>query len=212
LITRPSRLMAVVLFSLFSLPLFAQEDFSADIVNNKDGGNQSHARIYVTKDKWRIEGFQEGRMGGAVITNLSTRMSAVLMSERKMYMEFPQGQGPAGQRMWGFYQARDIDDACGEWMKLPYNQGGTCHKVGSDSVNGRSTVKYTGTNSKGETGSVWFDKKIGFPIKWEGEKGGSGELQNIKEGSQPSSLFEIPSDYQKFQMPPGMSMPNMQPH
>ena len=204
--------MAVILFSLLSLPLFAQDDFSADIVNNKDGGNQSHARIFVTKDKWRIEGFQEGRMGGAVITNLSTRMSAVLMSERKMYMEFPQGQGPAGQRMWGFYQARDIDDACGEWMKLPYNQGGTCHKVGSDSVNGRSTVKYTGTNSKGETGSVWFDKKIGFPIKWEGEKGGSGELQNIKEGSQPSSLFEIPSDYQKFQMPPGMSMPNMQPH
>jgi hypothetical protein len=212
LTTRPSRLIAVILFSLFSLPLFAQEDFSADIVNNKDGGNQSHARIYVTKDKWRIEGFQEGRMGGAVITNLSTRMSDILMPDRKMYMEFPQGQGPAGQRIWGFYQARDIDDACGEWMKLPYNQGGTCHKIGSDSVNGRSTVKYTGTNSKGETGSVWFDKKIAFPIKWEGVKGGSGELQNIKEGSQPASLFEIPSDYQKFQMPPGMSMPNMQPH
>jgi hypothetical protein len=206
------RLLVAVLLSLLSLPLFAQQDFSADVVNNKDGGSQSHARIFVTKDKWRIEGLQEGRMNGAIITNLATRMSDILMAERKMYMEFPQGQGPAGQQMWSFYQARDIDDACSEWMKLPYNQGGTCHKVGSDSVNGRSTVKYTGTNSKGETGSVWFDKKIAFPIKWEGEKGGSGELQNIKEGSQPASLFEIPADYQKFQMPPGMSMPNMQPH
>jgi len=206
------RVFLLMLFALLPVALFAQEDFSADIVNNKDGGSQSHARIYVTKDKWRIEGLQEGRMSGAIITNLATRMSDVLMAERKMYMEFPQGQGPAGQQMWSFYHARNIDDACGDWLKLPYNQGGTCHKVGSDSVNGRSAVKYTGTNSKGETGSVWFDKKIAFPIKWEGEKGGSGELQNIKEGSQPASLFEIPSDYQKFQLPAGMSMPNMQPH
>ena len=28
----------------------------------------------------------------------------------------------------------------------------------------------------------------------------SFELQNIKEGSQPDSLFAIPSDYQKFDM------------
>ena len=41
--------------------------------------------------------------------------------------------------------------------------------------------------------------------------GASGELQDIKEGSQPASLFEIPSDYQKFQMPPGMgNMPHPQ--
>lgn len=206
------RLFALVLFSLLSVALFAQEDFSADIVNNKDGGNQSKARIYVTRDKWRIEGLQEGRMSGAIITNLATRTSDILMAERKMYMEFPQGQGPASQQLWSFYHARDIDNACGDWLKLPYNQGGTCHKVGSDSVNGRSAVKYTGTNSKGETGSVWFDKKIAFPIKWEGEKGGSGELQNIKEGSQPASLFEIPSGYQKFQMPAGMPVPNMPPH
>jgi hypothetical protein len=203
------RLLVAILLSLLSLPLFAQQDFSADVVNHKDGGSQSHARIFVTKDKWRIEGLQEGRMNGAIITNLATRTSDILMAERKMYMEFPQGQGPAGQQMWSFYHARDIDDACSEWMKLPYNQGGSCHKVGSDTVNGRSTVKYTGTNSKGETGSVWFDKKIAFPIKWEGEKGGSGALQNIQEGSQPASLFEIPSDYQKFQMPAGM--PNMPP-
>jgi len=202
----------LVLSFVLPVAVFAQEDFSADIVNHKDGDNQSRARIFVAKDKWRIEGLQEGRMSGAIITNLATRTSDILMADRKMYMEFPQGQGPASQQLWSFYHARNIDDACGDWLKLPYNQGGTCHKVGSDSVNGRSAVKYTGTNSKGETGSVWFDKKIAFPIKWEGEKGGSGELQNIKEGSQPASLFEIPADYQKFQLPPGMSMPNAQPH
>jgi hypothetical protein len=199
--------VGIFIVALLATAVIAQEDFSADVVNTKESGNQSHAKIYVTKDKWRIEGLQEGRMGGAIITNLVTRTSDVLMPERKMYMEFPQGQGPAGQRLMNFYHARDIDDACSDWLKLPYNQGGTCHKVGSETVNGRSTVKYEGTNAKGETGAVWFDKKIAFPIKWEGKNGG-GELQNIKEGSQPSSLFEIPSDYQKFQMPAGM--PNMQ--
>jgi len=199
--------LALVFALLATTELWAQEDFSADIVNTKDSGNQSHAKIYVTKDKWRIEGLGEGRMGSAIITNLATRMSDVLIPDRKMYMEFPQGQGPAGQRLWSFYQARNIDDACSDWLKLPYNQGGTCKKIGSDTVNGRSAVKYEGTNSKGETGSVWLDKKIAFPIKWEGKNGG-GELQNIKEGSQPSSLFEVPSDYQKFQMPSGM--PGMQ--
>ena len=199
--------LALVFALLATTELWAQEDFSADIVNTKDSGNQSHAKIYVTKDKWRIEGLGEGRMGSAIITNLATRMSDVLIPDRKMYMEFPQGQGPAGQRLWSFYQARNIDDACSDWLRLPYNQGGTCKKIGSDTVNGRSAVKYEGTNSKGETGSVWLDKKIAFPIKWEGKNGG-GELQNIKEGSQPSSLFEVPSDYQKFQMPSGM--PGMQ--
>ncbi|HTZ95809.1 MAG TPA: hypothetical protein VMB18_05400 [Terriglobales bacterium] len=200
----------VVAFALSTISVFAQEDFSADIVNNKDGGNQNHAKIYVTKDKWRVEGMGQGRMAssGAAIIDLTTQQNTVLMPDRKMYMQFPMGQGPAGQRLTNFYRARDVDDACSDWLKLSYNKGGTCHKIGSDTVNGRSAVKYEGTNSNGDTGYVWIDKKIAFPIKWEGKNGG-GELENIKEGSQPSSLFEIPSDYQKFQMPAGMNMPNM---
>ncbi len=205
---RVIRIILSLVFAFTATAVFAQEDFSADIVNDKDNGNQRHAKIFVTKDKWRIEGFSQGRMGGAVIANLNTQTSNILMPDRKMYMEFPLGSGPAGQRLWSFYHARDIDDACSDWLKLSYNQGGTCHKVGSDTVNGRSAVKYEGTNAKGESGTMWLDKKIAFPIKWEG-KNGSGQLENIKEGSQPASLFEIPSDYQKFQMPPGMNMPNM---
>lgn len=209
---RVIRTVVVLAFLLAATAVFAQEDFSADIVNTKDSGNQNKARIYVTKDKWRIEGMGQGRMGssGAAIVDLATQQNTVLIPERKMYMQFPMGQGPAGQRLTNFYRARDVDDACSDWLKLAYNKGGSCHKIGSDSVNGRSAVKYEGTNSNGDTGFVWIDKKIAFPIKWENQKGGSGELQNIKEGSQPASLFEIPSDYQKFQMPAGMpNMPNM---
>ncbi len=101
--------------------------------------------------------------------------------------------------MFHFFKSGDVDNACTDWLKLKDNQGGTCHKVGSETVNGRSTVKYEGTNAKGEAGAMWLDSKLRFPVKWDGKNGG-GELQNIKEGPQPASLFEIPAGYKKFDM------------
>ena len=205
---RIARMFLLLALSLLTTALFAQEDFSADIVNHNQGKDAAPGKMYVTKDKLRFEGQDKGgHGGGAVIINMATQTSDVVMAERKMYLEFPQGQGPGAQRTWSFFRARDIDNACSDWQKLATNHGGTCKKIGSETVNGRSTVKYEATNQNGETSYIWLDPKIAFPIKWEGKNGG-GELQNIKEGSQPSSLFEIPSDYQKMQMPAGM--PNMQ--
>jgi len=200
------RILLGLVMALGTITLFAQEDFSGDMVSTSQG-NEHRAKIYATKDKIRFEPEKQGAMKGAVIVNFSTHMTDVLMPERKMYMEMPQGQGPGAQQ-WSrdLFRPSNLDDACSEWAKLPQNQGGSCKNLGGETVNGRSTVKFEGTNSKGETGYAWVDKKIAFPIKWEG-KNDTRELQNIKEGSQPASLFEIPSDYQKFQMPAGM--PNM---
>ena len=200
------RILLGLVMALGTITLFAQEDFSGDMVSTSQG-NEHRAKIYATKDKIRFEPEKQGAMKGAVIVNFSTHMTDVLMPERKMYMEMPQGQGPGAQQ-WSrdLFRPSNLDDACSEWAKLPQNQGGSCKNLGGETVNGRSTVKFEGTNSRGETGYAWVDKKIAFPIKWEG-KNDTRELQNIKEGSQPASLFEIPSDYQKFQMPAGM--PNM---
>ncbi len=205
-----TRVLLIACFSLVSALAFAQQDFSDDMVDTGKGSEAVHkAKIYATKDKMRFESAGE-REQGAMIIDLAKQTSTMVMPDRKMYMEFPTSQSPAAQRTWHLFRASDVENACAEWQKLPHNENGTCKKIGSDTVNGRSTVKYEGTNDKGETGQVWLDPKIGFPIKWVG-KNGSGELQNIKEGSQPASLFEVPSDYQKFQMPAGMQ--NMQrPH
>ena len=209
--SRALRLALIFSFSLASLAALAQQDFSGEVVDGKGADNNHRTKIYATKDKLRFEPQdQSEREHGVMIVDLAKQTSAVLMPERKMYMVFPSSQSPAAQRTWHLFRITDAENACSEWQKLPHNENGTCKKIGSETVNGRSTVKYEGTNDKGETGQVWIDPKIGFPIKWQGKDGG-GELQNIKEGSQPSSLFEIPSDYQKFQMPAGMQ--NMQrPH
>lgn len=188
--------------------VFAQEDFSAKAVNVRGKDSTNEGKVYVTKDKMRVESNQMNDHGGVAIINFSTQTNTILMPDRKMYMELPHDQGPAAQRMKGLFRIGSADDACGDWRRMTSAKpNATCRKIGSDTVNGRSTVKYEATSDNGKAGTFWIDSKLRFPIKWQESEDG-GELQDIKEGSQPASLFEIPSDYQKFQMPAGMG--NMQ--
>ena len=46
-----------------------------------------------------------------------------------------------------------------------------------------------------------------LPSASTGPKNGSGEMQNIKEGPQPASLFEIPAGYTKMDMGGMMQKP-----
>ena len=50
------------------------------------------------------------------------------------------------------------------------------------------------------TGHVWLDAQWHFILKEALGMGMTGELQNIKEGPQPASLFEVPADYHKTTM------------
>ena len=199
---------AVVWFS-FCSSLMAQQDFSAEIVDHQHGADSTPAKVYVTKDRMRIEGMGQSGHNGTVILNFSTRTTTVLIPERQMYMEMQSGQGPTAQRSWAYFRALDVEDACPEWRKMSAKPNAECHKVGSETVNGRSTVKYEGKSSSGEVNDVWLDSKIAIPIKWQGKEGG-GELQNIKEGPQSAGLFEIPAGYQKMTLP--MGMPSMPQH
>lgn len=176
----------------------AQTEFSADVVNHDHGDKAT--KVYFGKDKVRFDSKDSGdpRGGGAVILDLADESWVVIMDKQHMYMQMPASMMES-RGMFHFFKSGDVDNACTDWLKLKDNQGGTCHKVGSETVNGRSTVKYEGTNAKGEAGAMWLDSKLRFPVKWDGKNGG-GELQNIKEGPQPASLFEIPDGYKKFDM------------
>jgi hypothetical protein len=199
-----SCLTALLLSSTFAL---AQTEFSGEMFDSHKGSN---GKVYFAKDKVRFESTnKDPRSGGVVIMNLTTQTTTVLMSQQHMYMDLsPQ---LAKQRTaYNFFRTGDVEAACTDWMQMPQNQGGSCRKVGSETVNGRSTVKYEGTNAKGESGNIWLDPKLRFPVKWE-DKNGSWELRNIQEGTQPASLFEIPADYKKFEMP-NMGGMMKQPH
>ncbi len=182
------------------------QDFSADIVTLSAASNTFHTRIFSTKDKLRFQGEDKsGRTNSIMIVNLTAWTSVVLIPQQKQYVESKQPQIP-GQGVT-FFQAKDIEDACGEWQKMAQSeesekpekgekrQKGKCQKVGHETVNGRDTVKYEDTSSK-ESGSIWIDAKLRFPVKWKNAVG-AGELRNIKEEVQPAELFQIPPGYTK---------------
>ena len=196
LITRMSCFILLILAASY---VVAQTEFSGDVVDGNQKG-KGPTRVYSGKDKMRFDSIEanDARGGGAVILDFTTQTWVVLMPKQHMYMQMP-NTAMENRGMFEFFRSGDVDNACSDWLKLDRNKGGTCHKVGSETVNGRSTVKYEGTNSSGESSTVWIDSKLRFPVKWTGKNGG-GEMQNIKEGPQPASLFEIPSDFKKFDM------------
>ncbi|MFZ0807348.1 MAG: DUF4412 domain-containing protein [Candidatus Sulfotelmatobacter sp.] len=184
----------------------AQTEFSAEVVNTGKSDTTSQAKIYFAKDKVRIEPTKrDPRGGGAAIMNLATQTATVIMDQQRMYMEMP-AQTANQRSAYNFFRTGDAENACSDWLQMQQNKGGTCHKVGTETVNGRSTVKYEGTSANGDAGTVWLDPKLRFPVKWQG-KNGAGELRNIQEGSQPASLFEVPSDYKKLDMGGMMQRP-----
>jgi len=200
------RIAALIMLVLGATVAIAQTEFSAEVVNTGKSDTASQAKLYFSKDKVRIEPTRKDpRGGGSVIMNLTSQTVTVLMDQQHMYMEMP-AQTANQRSSYNFFRTGDVENACSDWLQMAQNKGGTCHKVGSETVNGRSTVKYEGTNSNGQTGTVWLDPKLRFPVKWEGKNGG-GELRNIQEGSQPSSLFEVPADYKKFDMGNMMQRP-----
>jgi hypothetical protein len=185
----------------------AQAEFSADIVDLQEPGTPTTAKIYFAKDKMRIESQTAGARGGVVIMNYATQTGTVLMAQQHMYMEMPvQAQTQRMSYAAAFFQAGDVENACGDWQKMGHAQG-SCHKVGSDTVNGRSTVKYETANASGDVGHFWLDPKLRFPVKWEG-KNNSGELRNIQEGAQQASLFEIPAGFTKMDLGGMMQQPH----
>ena len=191
-----SCVLALVLSTAF---VFAQTEFSAEVFDSHKQGTTSQSKIYFSKDKIRFDSSDsDPRSAGAFIMNLSNQSMTILMPQQHMYMEMP-AEAQEQRQMFSFFKTSDVENACGDWLKLANNKGGSCHKSGSETVNGRSTVKYEGTNSKGEASQVWLDPKLRFPVKWQG-KSGTGELRNIQEGDQPASLFAIPAGYTKMDM------------
>ncbi|HYL96464.1 MAG TPA: hypothetical protein VET69_11735 [Terriglobales bacterium] len=200
-----SRVLWVVLCATllpsFSLGLFAQE-FSADLVQTGRSNSNGPTKIFVGKDKMRIEGSERGQLGGgAMIIDFANQKTLMLMPAQKMYIESMPNMGPNKKDIW--FRADDPNNACPQFeaMAKKSNDGPvSCRKIGPDTVNGRAAIKYEGSSKNG-TGYAWIDPKLRFLLKWENiGKGNMVELRNIQEGTQDPRLFEVPSDYHKFDM------------
>lgn len=184
--TRPLSWLALLTGLLLTGPtLAAGTQFSADMVQ-KAGGQTQTMRYYQGDQKVRTEMKAPDGQQAISILDMQARKMFTLMPAEKMYMEIPLGADTAA---W----AAD-DKTREEYYEV--------RKVGTEKVNGYLCDKYELIPKKQglEKSTTWIAQKLGYPVKSVG-KNFTMELTNIKEGTQPASLFAVPKGYQKM---PGM--------
>ena len=184
-----ARLALLVLWAgMVTLPAFAAEGFSADMVMQA-GEQGMSGKVYATQDKMRYEMAQ-----AITIMRMDLKKSYTIMPAQQMYMQQPIDStalakaGAVGQ---------------GELERVP---------LGKENVDGQSTEKFLVTylDTKGRTKVFqWIDAQ-GVPVKLAAEDGTwNVSYKNVNVAPQPPELFEIPRGYQPMEIPsiPGMGDP-----
>lgn len=183
------KFFAILLFIfLLSGTAFALE-FSADTILTYKGEHKTKGKIYFKADRFRMD--MKAHEDMIMITRVDKKVIWNIMPAQKMYMEMPfdlKNKPKVEEKFEG-----EID------RKL----------VGNETIDGHPSKKYLITYKSGnEKHQVyqWFATDINFPVKTSAIDGSwSQEYKNIKIGSQPDSLFEVPAGYKKIQMPGGMN-------
>ena len=168
-----------VSLSLLAARAEAQE-FSADMIS-RTGKEVVNARIYVAKDKVRMETPES-----IMIVRRDKDLSWMVMPADKMYMEHPVDVSSSPK------VAANFDD---EIERVA---------MGTEDVDGQPAEKFKVTyREKNKTASVYQWLRGGqIPVKVEAVDGSWGmEYKNLKTGPQSAELFEVPAGYEKFSMP-----------
>jgi hypothetical protein len=190
----------LLLFSVSAALAQMPQPFSADYSTTSANGNANmKGKFFFSPPKVRMDMADTGqRQGGpfggkmSMIMDGDAKMAYMLMPEQQMYMEFPtDSNNPMAQRQpkW--------QDFKGDPCTFNKDQGATCKKIGTETVNGRSCDKWEVTEKSGRKETLWIDQKLHFPVKMtDGQI--TTDFTNIKEGTQDPALFKVPPGYHKF--------------
>ena len=161
------------------------KEMSATVVSNS-GGRTNQSKLYMKADKVRMENEMAG--GSYTIVRKDLKKVWMVMPPSKTYMEMGEGKK--------------------EEAAIPEEKvkGEVSRKViGSETIDGHPCTKYeviVKVGDKTMNTYQWMATDINFPVKTAAVDGSwSMEYKDIKLGSQPDSLFELPAGYQKMSMP-----------
>jgi hypothetical protein len=193
--------VVIVVASLFLPVVLHAQELTADVVIHEANGTEARGKLYRGKDAVRLEPPEEGRgavNGVVVIYDLARQVTYFLNPKLKTYVERP--GSAAGGPVALFVPLHDNPCA-----SLPgISRDATCRKLGVETVNGRNTEKWQATQTRGSrtiTEHAWVDSELHIAIKWQTSDQKTGQLENIHLASQAASLFALPSDYRKAEVP-----------
>jgi hypothetical protein len=182
-------------------------EFSADIRMLDGTGRTQAVKLFVGNMQARLDraATEDETSGiGSLLIDFDHQFLFLLFPQSKMYMQIAGSNGTPFYRGAWMFRPSSQDNPCGGWVSEANQRGITlrCQRAGQDTVNGRPTLKWDATTPDGVHGSLWYDQNLNFIVKvLRTSKGGvqSGyELQNIMEGTQPQTLFELPKGYRQF--------------
>jgi hypothetical protein len=184
-----------------STPTLAQQ-FSADILRTSSdqvaiSGAGASGKVYVSNAKVRIETSDfpgdffliDGEKGSAYLVRPSGRI----------FMEAKQSS-PLTRLLVGVGPG----DPCRQWQSMAKIAGMSeqgdpwqCERIGQEQIGDRATTGYR-AHAPGRDLVGWIDADLKFPLKIQEGETVAVVLANVHESSQPASLFEIPSNFRKF--------------
>lgn len=184
-----------VTLGLLSGAAAGQGEFSALAVQITPDKKETMAKLYVGDGQMRTE-VGQGEKQRITIVNTQRNTAWMLNPSRQEYVEF---KGPADANVPSRPPLPgEAGSPCGK-------QGGlTCTEVGAEKVNDRNTEKWEIVMSQGDQklrSVVWVDRSLGMPVREQLPGGYVRELRDIQESPQDPSLFQIPAEYQRVELP-----------
>ncbi|OGW38963.1 MAG: hypothetical protein A2Y97_11050 [Nitrospirae bacterium RBG_13_39_12] len=183
------KIFTVIAFLFLSSVAVSAFEFSADMIMTHETGGKTTSKMYSKPDKFRMEIKAPEEM--IVITRIDKKVIWNIMPGEKMYMEMPFSQQNKPM----------VEEKFEGEIERKY--------IGNETIDGHPAKKYLITYKSGKKNEQvyqWFATDINFPVKTAAvDNSWVQEFKNIRIGSQPDSLFDVPSGYQKFQMPGGMN-------
>jgi hypothetical protein len=169
-------------------------DFSADFVS-ESRGSETTGRYYTSQGRTRDEIVYNGLVTSVRIQEALNHTTWELEPQRKLAMDmsFIVGHHLAVSASQVLRDGSPLDPSNPCAPLRAYN----CRKLGNEDVNGRHTEKWEIKDTQnGNVMTVWIDPSLPAAVKIQSATFTS-ELRNLKEESQPESLFQVPSDYRK---------------
>jgi hypothetical protein len=160
------------------------QEYSATMVS-KSAGQTITMQIYMKPDKFRTDAKIAGT---STIVRKDLNKAWMIMTAQKAYMEMPA-----------------TADAQTQVVEHKVKGEVSRKKVGSESIDGHPATKYEVTakaDDKVMQIYQWWATDVNFPVRTAAVDGSwSMEYRDIKIGSQPDSLFEVPAGYKKMSIP-----------
>jgi hypothetical protein len=197
---------SVAIAFVLSAPAFAQE-FSADMISRTADGKVSKSKLYQTPEKERFDSTVQIRPGSSIETHMIIdrrgKLIYLVEPQQKVILVNHVLQVANNTSGNGSSSANPCEQLMSTINPVVMKQQFACKQLSHEVMNGRSVEKWQMESKWWGSGPayLWVDSQIKAAIKWKLPDGSSGELQNIQVGTQPASLFELPADYRKQELP-----------